>query len=229
MRLSFAFQMQANKTLTRTMQSEFRILIVEDNFADEQLFKATLSQLSLSIDVARDGKEALQKLRTAMYELMILDLILPNASGIELLKEINRKNIALPTTIVYSALSAENQVMECLKLGASSYLIKPITPLNLLNSISDCLALSTRRKSIPENISPTLLDDKPLTLTKAMAEVTSGRRTGQILVETHDGIGVLEYASGKLTAARFKGLSGVVAIETLRTLPHRSVTVQLVG
>ncbi len=210
------------------MESEFRILIVEDNPADEQLFKATLSQLSLSIDVARDGKEDLQKVRTAVYDLMILDMILPNASGIEILKKINREKITLPITIVYSALSAENQVMECLKLGASSYLIKPVSPLNLLNSISDCLALSTRRKSIPENISLSL-SNKPLTLTKAMAEVTSGRRTGQILVETHDGIGVLEYTSGKLTAARFKGLSGVFAIEALRTLPHRSVTVQLVG
>ncbi len=210
------------------MESEFRILIVEDNFADEQLFKATLSLLSLNIDVARDGRDGYQKLKRAPYDLMILDLILPNTSGLELLKEADREKIDLPMTIVYSALSAENQVMECLKLGASSYLIKPVSPLNLLNSISDCLALSTRRKSIPENIPPTFLDDKPLTLTKAMAELTSGRRTGQILVETHDGVGVLEYASGKLTAVRFNGLSGLVAIETLRTLPHRSVTVQLV-
>ncbi|MFN3562006.1 MAG: response regulator [Chloroherpetonaceae bacterium] len=210
------------------MASEFRILIVEDNFADEQLFKATLSQLSLSIDVARDGKEALQKVKTSEYDLMILDMILPNASGIELLKEIKRENIPLPITIVYSALSAENQVMECLKLGASSYLIKPVSPIDLLNSISDCLALSTKRKSISENTSSSR-NNKPLTLTRAMAEVTSGRRTGQILVETHDGVGVLEYASGKLTAARFKALSGLVAIETLRTLPHRSVIVQLVG
>ncbi|MFN3345140.1 MAG: response regulator [Chloroherpetonaceae bacterium] len=210
------------------MASEFRILIVEDNFADEQLFKATLSQLSLSIDVARDGKEALQKVKTSEYDLMILDMILPNASGIELLKEINREKIALPMTIVCSALSAENQVMECLKLGASSYLIKPVSPIDLLNSISDCLALSTKRKSISENTSSSR-NNKPLTLTRAMAEVTSGRRTGQILVETHDGVGVLEYASGKLTAARFKALSGLVAIETLRTLPHRSVIVQLVG
>jgi CheY-like chemotaxis protein len=57
--------------------SEFRILIVEDNSADEQLFKATLSPLSLSIDVAKDGREGYQKLKENSYDLMILDLIIP--------------------------------------------------------------------------------------------------------------------------------------------------------
>ncbi len=211
------------------MPSEFRILIVEDNPVDEQLFKATLSPLSLNIDVAKDGREGYQKVKDNPYDLMILDLILPNAGGVEVLRKINEENIALPLTIVYSALSAESYIMECLKLGASSYLIKPISALNLLNSISDCLALSTKKRTTLAQPSASLLDETPLTLTKAMAEVTTTRRSGQIVVGTAEGIGVLDYTSGKLTNVRFKGLSGLHALESLRALPHRSVTIQVVG
>ncbi len=210
------------------MPSEFRILIIEDNPIDEQLFKATLSPLSLSIDVAKDGREGYQKIKENSYDLMILDLILPNASGVEVMRKINEENIALPPTIVYSALSAESYIMECLKLGASSYLIKPISALNLLNSISDCLALSTKKRTTLAQPSASLLDETPLTLTKAMAQVTYAQKTGQILVDTVEGIGVLDYTLGKLTTVRFKGLSGLRALETLRALPHRSVTIQLI-
>lgn len=210
------------------MPSEFRILIVEDNPIDEQLFKATLSQLSLNIDVARDGRDGYQKLKRDPYDLMILDLILPNTSGLELLKEANRESLALPMTIVYSALSADAYIMECLKLGACNYLIKPVSSLNLLNSIAECLSLSTRKRSVLAQPTPTLLDEKPLTLTKAMVEATYARKTGQILVNTHEGVGVLEYTSGKLISARFKGFSGLYALETLRAVPHRSVTLEFV-
>ncbi len=210
------------------MSSEFRILIVEDNPVDEQLFKATLSPLSLHIDVARDGREGYQKLKLAPYDLMILDLILPNTSGLEFLKKANREKIDLPITLVCSALSADSYIMECLKLGASSYLIKPISALHLLNSIADCLALAAGKRTVLVPPSATLLGEKPLTLTRAMAQATYTQQTGQILVDTHEGVGVLEYTSGKLTAARFKGLSGLHALETLRALPHRSITVQLV-
>ncbi|MFQ3599499.1 MAG: response regulator [Chloroherpetonaceae bacterium] len=211
------------------MSSEFRILIIEDNLIDEQLFKATLSPLSLNIDVARDGKEGYEKIKHSSYDLIILDLILPNTSGIELLRKANRENLNLPITIVCSALSAESYIMECLKLGASSYLVKPISSLTLLNSISDCLSLSATKPTVPKQPSPVFLDEKPLTLTKAMAEVTYTKKTGQILVDTHEGTGVLEYASGKLVHARFKDCIGITAIEKLRGLEHRSVMIQLVG
>jgi len=210
------------------MPSEFRILIVEDNPIDEQLFKATLSPLSLSIDVAKDGREGYQKLKENAYDLMILDLILPNMSGVELMRKINEEQIPLPLTIVYSALSAESHIMECLKLGASSYLIKPISSLNLLNSISDCLALSAKKRTTLAQPTVSLLDETPLTLTKAMMKVNASRQTGQIIVETADGVGILDYSSGKLSSARFKDLKGLHALETLRSLPHRSVTIQVV-
>ncbi len=213
-------------TLTKTMHNEFRILIVEDNPIDEQLFKATLSPLSLNIDVARNGQDGYQKLKLTSYDLMILDLILPNTSGISLLKEANRENLDLPITIVCSALSAESYIMECLRLGASSYLIKPISSLSLLNSISDCLSLFRTKRSVFPKPAPTSLDEKPLTLTKAMAEATYTRKTGQILVDTHEGIGVLEYTMGKLIAVRFKEFSGLQALEALRTLPKRAVMPQ---
>ncbi len=211
------------------MPSEFRILIVEDNLVDEQLFKAALSPLSLSIDVARDGKEGYQKLKDSSYDLVILDLILPNVSGINVLKKASIENIALPPTIVCSSLSAESYIMECLKLGASSYLIKPISALNLLNSISDCLALSTKKRTTLAQPSASLLDETPLTLTKAMVEVTSLQQTGQIIVDTAEDVGILDYSSGKLSSVCFKDLNGLHALETLRALPHRSVTIKLAG
>jgi|GEM_PF-1258003 Response regulator containing CheY-like receiver, AAA-type ATPase, and DNA-binding domains len=210
------------------MPSEFRILIVEDNPVDEQLFKATLSPLSLNIDVARDGKDGYEKIKLTPYDLMILDLILPNTNGVEVLRKANEEKVALPLTIVYSALSAESYIMECLKLGASSYLIKPISALNLLNSISDCLALSMKKRTALAQPSVSLLDETPLTLTKAMMKVNASRQTGQIIVETADGVGILDYSSGKLSSARFKDLKGLHALETLRSLPHRSVTIQVV-
>jgi DNA-binding NarL/FixJ family response regulator len=149
-------------------------------------------------------------------------------SGVELLRTIKEENIGLPPTLVCSSLSADSYIMECLKLGASSYLIKPISALNLLNSISDCLALSMKKRTALAQPSVSLLDETPLTLTKAMMKVNASRQTGQIIVETADGVGILDYSSGKLSSARFKDLKGLHAPETLRSLPHRSVTIQVV-
>lgn len=211
---------------TSYMPGEFKILIIEDNPTDEQLLKATLSPLPVSIDIARSGTEGYQKLKSTSYDLMILDLILPNTSGLELLRKAHKENLALPISIVCSGLSAESYIMECLKLGVSSYLIKPISPLSLLNSISDCLAVP-KRKTLAQ-LSPSSSDNKPLTLTKAMAEATCTKKTGQILVDTPEGVGVLEYTSGKLTAVHFNECNGLQALEMLRKIPHRSITLQFI-
>lgn len=207
------------------MPETFRALIIEDNPVDAHLFRAVLSPLSLDIDIVNDGNAGFEKLKHGAYDLALLDLLLPNASGIELLRRIERESVPLPPTIVCSAISGETYVMECLKLGASGYLIKPISPAQLLNAVSDCLhfpSANASRRAERERSKP----QEPLTLMKAMAEMTNLRGTGRILAQTDDGTGVLEYQSGRLASARFQNLSGLSALERLRAAPSLSILIQ---
>ncbi|MCS6988133.1 MAG: response regulator [Chloroherpetonaceae bacterium] len=210
------------------MSDSVRMLIVEDNPVDAQLFRATLSPLSLDIDVVSDGNAAFERLKSHSYDLALMDLLLPNASGLELLRRAEREGVTLPLTIVCSAISGENYVMECLKLGASGYLIKPVTGAQLLAAIHDCLSLTAPRAAtrLPVELAPPVA---PLSLTRAMAEMTYSRGTGQILAQTPDGVGALEYLSGKLASARFKQLSGIEALEKLRSMRDASIVVQRVA
>lgn len=101
-----------------------RILIVEDNEVIAQGLQQILSEQGFATDVLSQGQEALFALKTQNFDLLILDLGLPDCDGIQILKELRQRSQVIPVLIV-SARDKLDQRILGLNEGADDYLCKP--------------------------------------------------------------------------------------------------------
>ncbi|HPA49820.1 MAG TPA: response regulator [Methanofastidiosum sp.] len=121
-----------------------RILIVDDTGDNVKLIKAMLKSLDSDIDVAVDGEEALRKMTDNDYDIVLLDIMLPKVSGIDVLKKVRERDLETPI-IVMTAYGSEELAVETLREGGDDYLInKPIRTEDLLDAINKALE---KRKS----------------------------------------------------------------------------------
>ncbi|NMC76619.1 MAG: response regulator, partial [Candidatus Methanofastidiosa archaeon] len=121
-----------------------RILIVDDTADNVKLIKAMLKSLDSEIDVAVDGEEALNKITENDYDIVLLDIMLPKISGIDVLKRVRERDLETPI-IVMTAYGSEELAVETLRQGGDDYLInKPIRTEDLLDAINKALE---KRKS----------------------------------------------------------------------------------
>ncbi len=104
-----------------------RILVVDDEPLIRDFIAETLRRKKFEVVIAADGKEAIAKLQTNAFELVITDLKMPNAGGLEVLKAAKAVN---PQTlvIVATAFGSIETAVETMKLGAFNFLIKPFSP-----------------------------------------------------------------------------------------------------
>ena len=110
-----------------------RILIVEDEGAIADVEKAYMERDGYAADIAPDGLAALELFRKETYDLVLLDLMLPGMSGVEVCREIRRTS-QLPVIMV-TALSGEDDVVAGLDAGADDYVVKPFSPRVLMARI----------------------------------------------------------------------------------------------
>ena len=110
-----------------------RILIVEDEEAIADVEKAYMERDGYAADIAPDGLAALELFRKETYDLVLLDLMLPGMSGVEVCREIRRTS-QLPVIMV-TALSGEDDVVAGLDAGADDYVVKPFSPRVLMARI----------------------------------------------------------------------------------------------
>lgn len=103
-----------------------KIFFVEDDVNIYEIIKATLSLAGYEITGFYEPLEMLQKIKEVQPDLIILDLMLPNMSGYEVIKKLqdNKKYSSIPIIIV-SAKSSEIDIVKGLDLGASDYITKP--------------------------------------------------------------------------------------------------------
>ena len=100
-----------------------KILVVED---DPSLMKAeifALEDAGFEVDTAEDGKIALKKIKQNEYGVIMLDLVMPNKTGFNVLTELKLKKIKIPI-IVFSNMFEEISKEEALRLGAREYVVK---------------------------------------------------------------------------------------------------------
>jgi adenylate cyclase len=109
--------------------ADSKVLVVDDTPSNLDLLSRQLDLLGCRVSVAKDGLEALKLLTTNAFDLLLLDLYMPNLSGEELLGRIkqNARYRSIPV-IMASALGDYDAVVRCLQIGADDFLPKPIDP-----------------------------------------------------------------------------------------------------
>ena len=102
-----------------------KVLIIEDDQRINKVYMAKLSVEGITVMTALDGEEGLRKIYSEKPDLILLDLMLPQKSGFEILKEIKQdpKVKDIPVLIL-SNLAQEKEVEKGLELGAEDYLVK---------------------------------------------------------------------------------------------------------
>ncbi len=111
--------------------SKFKVLLVDDNTQFTEMMKGYLmgQERIEQVDLAADGKEALALIKDRRYDVMTLDLIMPNMDGLSVLEQLPAVAGANgPAVLVVSALRNEMMVRRCCSMGARYYMVKPIEP-----------------------------------------------------------------------------------------------------
>ena len=106
-----------------------RVLIVEDDHKTADIVRLYLEKDGYDVACSHDGKEGLEAVRSSPPDLVVLDLLLPGMSGLDVCRAI-RSEFDLPI-IVLTALSTEQDKLDGLDLGADDYITKPFSPREL--------------------------------------------------------------------------------------------------
>ncbi len=116
-----------------------RILVVDDEEILRMLIRETLEDLEFDIDEAEDGEEALKKLKESTYDLMILDYMMPNLTGIEVIELLPQEIKKSMPILMLTAKSQESDRQKVFDLGADYFMSKPFSPIKLMNLVEDIL------------------------------------------------------------------------------------------
>lgn len=122
-----------------------KILLVEDNENIVKTIVATISILNYQTQVVMDGKTAVEKILYNDYDLILLDVMLPELDGFEVMRKIKHRGIPV---IFLTAMSNVTQKVEGLYLGAQDYITKPFEAMELLARIEVVLRRSNKVEDI---------------------------------------------------------------------------------
>jgi sigma-B regulation protein RsbU (phosphoserine phosphatase) len=135
---SSSITLAAGESISDTSQS--LILIVDDIEANRDVLSRQLERQGYAVAIAEDGQAALDQLGTINVDLVLLDIMMPEMDGYEVLQRLKADEALrhIPV-IMISALSELDSVVRCIELGAEDYLPKPFEPTLLKARVGACL------------------------------------------------------------------------------------------
>lgn len=161
-----------------------KILVVDDEKPIADILKFTLEKEGYQVDVCYDGAAAVSNITTKKYDLVLLDIMLPEKDGFQVCKEV-RKVSSIPI-IMLTAKDAEGDKVQGLELGADDYITKPYSSRELIARVKANLRRYQGAGNVMDN--KITLDDLVIDLT--MYEVI---KRGQVIELTHREFELLAY------------------------------------
>jgi len=122
---------------------EYKVLLAEDERNLRNIVKTALSQNGFEVDTANNGEEAIMEVNKNVYDIIILDIMMPKIDGIEVCKYIRTK-YDVPV-IFLTALNQEKDIVNGYEVGADEYVVKPVSMPILMAKIN---ALIKRYKGL---------------------------------------------------------------------------------
>ena len=127
-------------------KTRYKILAVDDEQRMVRFIQLNLEQDGFQVLTAYNGKEALEQVRTQLPDLILLDIMMPDINGFEVLKKIREVNNV--PVIMLTAKGEEDDRIQGLELGADDYITKPFSPRELVSRIR---AVLRRTKAFQED------------------------------------------------------------------------------
>jgi CheY-like chemotaxis protein len=155
------------------MERIYSLLLVDDEEANRLLLSRRLEQAGYHVTQAEHGRHALQLMAMERFDLVLLDMSMPEMDGLATLDAVKSSETLLDIPVVM--LTADNNresIIHCLSLGAADYLIKPVNPVELKQRVRHCLETKAVRVEPTMLLRPAatrgarvlIVDDEPLNL-----------------------------------------------------------------
>ncbi len=125
-----------------------RILVIEDEKKTAAFLGKGLREAGFVVDLARDGETGLELARASRFDLLVVDIMLPNKDGWEVVADLRRDGIRTPILFLTARDSVRDRV-KGLELGADDYLVKPFAFLEI-----DMQRHKAVRSGVPLNLTP---------------------------------------------------------------------------
>ncbi len=138
-----------------------KILVVDDEEVLRLTLKTRLRSAGFQVDVAADGREALEKLKKDAFDAVLLDINMPRMNGIEALDHI-AESYPKTDVVMLTGFADFTTAIECLKKGARDYLVKPIEPTELvtrLKALTRAKASERKLQALQQEYMSTFLHD----------------------------------------------------------------------
>lgn len=120
---------------------ENKILIVEDDLSVSEMVQDYLEKEGYKVVAAFEGEEGIQRFQNDVFDLIILDIMMPKLNGIEVMKQV-RRDSSVPILIV-SAKDTDVEKVLGLELGADDYIAKPFSMIELSARVKSALRRAT--------------------------------------------------------------------------------------
>lgn len=173
------------------------ILVVEDETTIQQLVSYNLIKAGFYVTCADNGEEALEFMRKEDIDCILLDLMLPGMSGIEVCEKIKKKNeksnVSIPI-IMLTAKGEEEDIVKGLEAGADDYVTKPFSPKVLIARIKAVLRRGFEKSKTEIEGQQTVIVVNNLEINKGRHEV---RLNEELLQLTMTEFGILALLAGK--------------------------------
>lgn len=133
-------QYKSFKNKINTTKYTGKILIIDDDILNAELMLKILDKLSHEVTISHNADDALNAIKANKFDLILLDIIMPDINGIELLQMIKKNNHYFDVPVIMlSALDDLESIVDCINLGADDYITKPIDKILLNARINSCL------------------------------------------------------------------------------------------
>ncbi|MDX2127748.1 MAG: response regulator [Chloroherpetonaceae bacterium] len=187
------------------------LLIIDDDPNVHNLYAITLHDFHLKIHSCFNGFEGYQELRSNSYDLALMDIEMPEMTGLQVLERLTGEGVSFPPVIVISAAEGNHLISDCMNRGASDYLKKPVRTSFLKSVVRDILdTVDITKQSLP----------------RAMYEMARRKSTADLIISTDLGIGNIKYKFGKLIEASFLGKTGINAVDLLKEIQKLKIDVE---
>ncbi len=132
--------------------SRARILLVEDTLSLATLYGASLTRAGLPVDHVATGTEALERLQTGAYQVVLLDLQLPDIGGFEVMRTLRERGTDV-TTVVVTGQGSVATAVEAMQRGAYDFLVKPVAAERLITTVRNAQERAMLQRTV-EDLSP---------------------------------------------------------------------------
>lgn len=122
-------------------QQECRVLVVDDEQSNRDMLSRRLRKLGYRAGEAVDGQAAVRMVKTRLFDIMLLDIMMPGMDGMQVLEQLREGDKPLPIPVIMlTAVNDKEQVVRALKLGARDYVVKPFDIKDLDTRIQRAMA-----------------------------------------------------------------------------------------